>query len=100
MRNKSSKVETLRGAIEYIKQLKELLGEEIDYSQTLSDHDSSEERSLPPMLYQLPTSSIYPSTSSTFPPTTPLILPPSYSIPTSQERPDNTSLTRLPPLDS
>ena len=30
MRSKSSKVETLRGAIDYIKRLKELLGEEID----------------------------------------------------------------------
>ena len=32
MKNKSSKVETLRGAIEYIKRLKELLGEEIEES--------------------------------------------------------------------
>jgi hypothetical protein len=30
MKSKSSKVETLRGAIEYIKRLKELLGEEIE----------------------------------------------------------------------
>jgi hypothetical protein len=30
MKSKSSKVETLRGAIDYIKRLKELLGEEID----------------------------------------------------------------------
>ena len=52
MRAKSSRVETLRGAIEYIKTLKELLGEEIeessfqstsfsDDSSTISDTSSS-----------------------------------------------------------
>ena len=30
MKSKSSKVETLRGAIDYIKRLKELLGQDID----------------------------------------------------------------------
>ena len=30
MKTKSSKVETLRGAIDYIKKLKELLGEELE----------------------------------------------------------------------
>ena len=40
MRNKSSKVETLRGAIEYIKQLKELLGEEMNDSNSMkADYD-------------------------------------------------------------
>ena len=40
MRNKSSEVETLRGAIEYIKQLKELLGEEMNDSNSMkADYD-------------------------------------------------------------
>merc|ERR1719483_213367 len=84
MRNKSSKVETLRGAIEYIKRLKELLGEEIDDtpmadikfeeddtndSLTFSDLtdssfssricDQTPETYLNPMVYQLPSSTPY-----------------------------------------
>ena len=39
MRNKSSKVETLRGAIEYIKQLKELLGEEMNDNSKKAEYD-------------------------------------------------------------
>lgn len=103
MKNKSSKVETLRGAIQYIKQLKELLGEEIDYSQKpsiklkeedveddslpLTDLDTSKERPLLPLVYQLPTP---------FPATSPLLLPPTYTIPTNLP---NSAVARLPSVE-
>merc|ERR1712025_1540021 len=103
MKNKSSKVETLRGAIQYIKQLKELLGEEIDYSQKtsiklkeedveddslpLSDLDTSKDRPLLPLVYQLP---------SPFPASSPLLLPPTYTIPTNLPNP---TTARLPSVE-
>ena len=72
MKCKSSRVETLRGAIDYIKTLKELLGDKIDESSVRSMDDSStisdisgssyantsrecvSEMEVYPMVYQLP----------------------------------------------
>ena len=111
MKSKSSKVDTLRGAIEYIKHLKELLGEEIkeisnqsrkleqdDLSAFSEMTDSSYSSSfnegvsyindIHPIVYQLPTSSTYtpPTNSSSFLPLSPILLPPVSSLSPCQER--------------
>ena len=110
MKNKSSKVETLRGAIDYIKKLKELLGEEIpegkDMNVKLEDEDMSDDSlilpeitspSLPaqhlslspnqinsrlhPMVFQLPeSSSIYLSSPVTHLSQPTTVLPPVSSF--------------------
>ena len=111
MKSIASKVDTLRGAIEYIRQLKELLGGEIknvstqsikfeqDDTSTFSETtDSSYSSSfsegvsdlsdLHPTVYQLPTSSTYtpPTNSSSFLPLSPILLPPVSSLSPCQDR--------------
>ena len=111
MKSKSSKVETLRGAIDYIKRLKELLGEEIGDTSSMSikfedddikddssvfsdmtDHDSfdqspnSQDGNLHSMVYQLPTRSPFQIESSEPLLHSPILLPPVYSLSPSHER--------------
>merc|ERR1719205_42306 len=104
MRDKSSKVETIRGAIEYIKTLQEILGQEVDMAAHSdreikleeeddmkddfllhSDNDSSgfEARTL----YEVP--SPYPDPSP--------FIPVSYNLHRTQDTP---AVTRLPSLES
>ena len=102
MKTKTSRVETLRGAIDYIKTLKELLGDKIyessvrsmDDSSTISDISGSSyantsrecvsdlyEMELHPMVYQLPQMiSCHPLSNY------PLHLPQVLSLPPNQDR--------------
>ena len=105
MRAKSSRVENLRGAIEYIKTLKELLGEEIEqssfqstsfsddsstiYNMSSSYANTSRERvpdlhevEVHPMVYQLPPTISYPPPANS----SPILLPPVSSLSHSQDR--------------